>query len=79
MPQIWFVDRPNKKEYNTLRKLMTEPSTILLKHLSSFELNYLHTKILPLIIALKQVPHFDLKVAALSMGLPTFIYATSLH
>jgi len=33
----------------------------------------LHTEILPLIIALKLVSHFDLKVAALSMGLPTFI------
>lgn len=57
---------------------MTKASTILLKHLLSFKLNYLHTKILPLIIALKLVPHFDLKVAALSTGLPTFTYATSL-
>lgn len=57
----------------TLLRNLTEPSTILLKHLLLFKLNYLHTEILPLIIALKLVSHFDLKVAALSMGLPTFI------
>jgi len=57
----------------TLLRNLTEPTTILLKHLLLFKLNYLHTEILPLIIALKLVSHFDLKVAALSMGLPTFV------